>query len=144
MTQFATERAALSSLFPRGRFTRDEEGACILTAKLARRSKDFAYVQDPGHKLGIFYTGNGRAYRKALNGLILDQIEADGEGLFHVAWVPEVAERLPWFSRRRVVKPEGGWNFKKAQVANSFGVSEGSSKQRDMGEGAPGSQEVTT
>ncbi len=144
MTDYSTDRAALSTLFLRGRFTRDEENHCILTAKLARRSKDFAYVQDPGRKLGIFYTGNGRVYRKTLRDLIVEDLPCDGEGILFVKWVPEVAGKLPWFTRRRVVKPEGGWNFKKAQTANSFGVSGGPNEQRDRGEGAPGSQEVTT
>jgi hypothetical protein len=121
MSQYATERAALSTLFPRGRFTRDEEGACVLTSRRQARAKDFLYVQDPGRKVGIFYVGRGQAYRKALQGLIVEEIEAQGEGLIFTRWLPEVAERLPWFTRAKPRNPTGHGGFEKPGLRRPFG-----------------------
>jgi hypothetical protein len=142
MTLFATERTALSSLFPRGRFTRDEEGACVLTAKRAARAKDFLYVQDPGRKVGIFYVGNGQAYRNRLRGLIVGEVEAQGEGLIHVAWVPEVAERLPWFTRARPRNPGDASRFTGAHLRGTSGPGQGSGRTTEQREGLETPQEV--
>ncbi len=101
MTEYEHERELLRCLFPRGRFARHEDGACVLRARLKARAQDEVYVFAPGSKLGIFYVGNGAAYRNRLGDLIVDELPCDGEGLLFVKWTAEVAERLPWFSRKK-------------------------------------------
>lgn len=144
MSEYTEDRIALMSLFPRGRCTRDEENHCVLTARQANRRLDFVYVQDPNRKLGIFYVGNGRIYRNVLRDLIIDEIEADGEGILHVRWVPEVAKRLPWFSKRRATRPQWGWFVKKTSPERGSGVSQGVPLSSTQGGGLVGCQTRAT
>jgi hypothetical protein len=61
----------LRALFPRGRFTKQADGAPILVARSKALSGCHVYEQAPG------------------------------EGILHVAWCPEAATRLQVFSRGR-------------------------------------------
>jgi hypothetical protein len=58
------------------------------------------FVQSPGKLLGVFYVGNGAVYRTRLGDLVRGWLKGDGEGILHVAWDPEVAKLLPWFTKK--------------------------------------------
>jgi hypothetical protein len=100
MAEYAEQRARMASLVPRGRFTQDEDGTCILRGE-TRSCGTHLYEQAPGKLVGLYYVGGPCRYLRALDGLVVRHLAGDGEGILHLAWSPDLAERLPAFSRGR-------------------------------------------
>lgn len=96
---FSEQCGRLAVLFPRGRFAQDEDGTCVLRARPGTR--DHVFEHTPGCVVGLFYEGGPIRYLRALRGLVLRHLAGDGEGILYLAWTPELAARLPAFSRGR-------------------------------------------
>jgi hypothetical protein len=139
---YATDKAALLAVFPRGRMTRTEDGACVLRARRRARARDEVYVYGPG-KLGVMYAGTGQVYRKRLQGLTIDELPCDREGIVYVRAVPDVAERLPWFSKNKPHNPEGIGKFVRHSSRATSGAIGASGLTTGQGEGSQAPQEVT-
>lgn len=101
---FASQRNRLATILPNGRFVRDVDGTCILTARRAADASAHLFEHTPGKVVGLFYVGGSCRYLRALRGLVVHHQEGDGEGIIHIAWTPEIAVRLPSFS---VGRPRG-------------------------------------
>jgi hypothetical protein len=96
---FTEQRARLATILPRGRFERAEDGTCVVTSRIDPGAHLFEHT--PGKLVGLFYAGGPVRYLRALRGLVVRHLEGDGEGIVHISWTPEVAARLPDFSRGR-------------------------------------------
>jgi hypothetical protein len=93
------QRARLATIFPRGRFARDVDGTAILTSRADPSAHVFEVA--PGRLVGLLYAGGPSRYLHALQGLVVRHLDGDGEGILHLRWSPELAARLPAFSRGR-------------------------------------------
>jgi hypothetical protein len=96
---FPEQRARLATILPRGRFQRAEDGTCVASSHTDPGAHLFEHT--PGKLVGLFYVGGPARYLRALRGLVVRHLEGDGEGILHIAWTPELADRLPGFSRGR-------------------------------------------
>lgn len=97
---FLVERAALRTILPRARVEQDVDGTAIVTAKAARHSRSHLYVQAAGRLVALSYIGRPAFYLARLAGLVERHQAGDGEGVLHLRWCSQLAEALPWFSRR--------------------------------------------
>ena len=95
------DRAALRKLFPRGRFTLDSDGSCILVSRQARKRNWRLFLVSPGKTVGLYYEQAKRPeglFRK-LRPLTVKILDGEVDGVLHLRWDLALAELLPEFSK---------------------------------------------
>jgi hypothetical protein len=100
----------LRTVFPRGRFKRDEDGTAILLPRSRRWAGCHLYEQAPGRLVGLAYVGASRRITQGgLARYLVQHFAGDGEGFVHLRWDPALARLLPTFSKgaQRGVPPPG-------------------------------------
>lgn len=96
-----SDRSILRKLFPRGRFVKDEDGTCVLRARSRRWKEDHLFIQAPGRLLGVYYVGSPTRYLKRVSDYVVEHLKADGEGILHLRWAPDLSTLLKAFNKRQ-------------------------------------------